>query len=63
MECMNLDTPTEYSDNSGLNTLVDIIPDPNYNTIERLDEIILHECYNQLTPLIAQLLKRNQEVA
>ena len=34
MECMNLDTPTEYSDNSGLNTLVDIIPDPNNNTIE-----------------------------
>ena len=58
----SLDKPTEYSDSSGRNTLADIIPDPINNTVEQLDEIILHEFYHQLTPLIAQLPKRNQEV-
>jgi RNA polymerase primary sigma factor len=58
----SLDKPAEYSDNAGRVTLADIIPDPNHHPVEQLDEIILHEFYHQLTPLMAQLPKRNQEV-
>jgi len=58
----SLDKPAEYSDNSGRTTLADIIPDPNYHPVEQLDQIILHQFYHQLTPLMAQLPKKHQEV-
>lgn len=57
----SLDKPQHHSTGSHT-TLADIIPDPNYHSVEHLDEIILHQFYHQLVPLMAQLPKRNQEV-
>ena len=57
----SLDKPALFSDREG-GTLAEIIPDPNYHAAEELDELALHEFFDKLPPLIAQLPKRNQEV-